>query len=116
MIKTDETGKGILCYEVSGAIRRIPLQKRGVSRKNIPWTLGSILLEVGEDGVNGSAPLFLVTFNEELIERFERIGVGKNVKVVFHIETREFMDRFNVSCVLDSIDLVSERENYILGK
>lgn len=116
MIQTDETGRGVLQYEVQGVIRRIPLERRGNTKKGVPWVLGSLLMEVGEEGVNGSAQLYLVTFDEYLIETINTIGVGKKVKVKWHIDCRERYDSFSVSAILDDIELMTDGENFLLGK
>lgn len=116
MLKIDETGRGVLQYEVQGVIRRIPLERRGNTKKGVPWVLGSMLMEVGEEGVNGSAQLYLVTFDEYLIETINTIGVGKPVKVKFHVETRERYDSYSVSAILDEIEMLTEGENFVIGK
>ena len=116
MLKVDDTGRGVLQYEVQGVIRRIPLERRGNTKKGVPWVLGSMLMEVGEEGVNGSAQLYLVTFDEYLIETINTIGVGKQVKVKFHVETRERYDSYSVSAILDEIEMLTEGENFVIGK
>lgn len=116
MLKIDETGRGVLQYESTGVIRRIPLERRGHTKGGKEWTLGSVLLEVGEDGIDGSAQLYLVTFNEYLIEQINVIGVGKNVRIRWHVETKEYYDSFRTSIILDNIELMSEGENFLIGK
>lgn len=115
MIKTDETGRSFLSYNSMGRIARIPMEKRGKSAKNHEWVLGSILLEVfdPEDRQNGSARLCLITFDEMLIEQMNTIGVGKDVKVRWHVDVRDNFDNYKVSLVLDSIEGLSESENFL---
>lgn len=115
MIKTDETGRSFLSYESTGRITRIPMEKRGKSAKNHEWVLGSILLEVfdPEDRKNGSARLCLITFDEMLIEQMNTIGVGKDVKVRWHVDVRDNFDNYKVSLVLDEIEGLSEGENFL---
>ncbi len=116
MLKIDDTGRGVLQFESTGIIRRIPLERRGHTKGGKEWTLGGVLLEVGEEGVVGSAQLYLVTFKEELIEQISVIGVGKNVRVKYHIETKEYYDSFRVSAILDEIGLMTDAENFLIGK
>lgn len=118
MIKTDETGRSFLSYESTGRIARIPMEKRGKSAKNHEWVLGSILLEVfdPEDKQNGSARLCLITFDEMLIEQMNTIGVGKDVKVRWHVDVRDAFDNYKVSLVLDEIEFLTEGENFMLNK
>lgn len=115
MIKTDETGRSFLSYECTGRIARLPMEKRGRSVRNHEWVLGSILLEVfdPEDRQNGSARLCLITFDEMLIEQMNTIGVGKDVKVRWHVDVRDAFDNYKVSLVLDSIEGLSESENFL---
>ncbi len=117
MIKTDETGRSFLSYNSTGRIARIPMEKRGRSVRNHEWVLGSILLEVfdPEDRQNGSARLCLITFDEMLIEQMNTIGVGKDVKVRWHVEVRDNFDNYKVSLVLDEIEFLTEGENFVLG-
>lgn len=116
MLKIDETGRGVLQYESTGVIRRIPLERRGHTKGGKEWTLGGVLLEVGEDGIDGSAQLFLITFDEYLIEQINVIGVGKKVRVRWHVETKEYYDSFRTSIILDDIELMSDGENFLIGK
>ena len=116
MLKIDDTGRGVLQFESTGVIRRIPLERRGYTKGGKEWTLGGVLLEVGEEGAAGSAQLYLITFNEELIEQINVIGVGKNVRVKYHIETKEYYDSFRVSVILDEIGLMTDAENFLIGK
>lgn len=113
MLKDDGTGRCMMQYTVTGRIRRIPLPKMGTSRKGIDWKIGSLVMEVTEDDVQGSAELYLVTFDEMLTEQIDVIGVGKDVKVTFHIETRSYYDSYKVSCILDAIEGLSEAENFL---
>lgn len=117
MIKTDETGRSFLSYESTGRIARIPMEKRGKSARNHEWVLGSILLEVfdPEDRQNGSARLCLITFDEMLIEQMNTIGVGKDVKVRWHVDVRDAFDNYKVSLILDEIEFLTEGENFVLG-
>lgn len=111
MLKTDSTGRSVLQYTVTGRIRRLPLPKSGISKKGIEWKMGSAVLEVMEEGVEGSAELYLVTFDEFLIEELDMIGIGKNVKATFHIDVRSYYDSYNVSCILDAIEGCTDGEN-----
>jgi len=111
----EENGKSVLSYEISGIIRRIPLEKRGVARTGREWVLGSVLLEVTEDGAESSAQLFLNTWDEIMVETLNRIGVGKQVRVRYHIECREYFDSYKTNLILDSIQGLSENEDFIYG-
>lgn len=114
MLKTDERGGAVLQYTVTGRIRRIPLPKCGTSKKG-EWRMASVFLECFEEGVNGSAQLYLVTFDDYLGETLENLGVGKDVKATFHIEVREKFDNCSISLMLDSIELLTAGENFILN-
>lgn len=111
MLKTDSTGRSVLQYTVTGRIRRLPLPKSGVSKRGIEWKMGAVVIEVMEEGVDGSAELYCVSFDEFLIEELEMIGVGKNVKATFHIDVRSYYDSYNVSCILDAIEGCTDGEN-----
>lgn len=112
----DSTGKCMLSFENEAMIRRIPMERRGVTKKGMEWVLGGCLVEVFEEGCGGSAQLYLVTFDEELIERVNVIGVGKTVRIRWHVDSRERYDSYIVSAVLDGIDMLTEGENYLIGK
>lgn len=117
MIKDDGSGRYVLQYTVEGVIRRLPLEKRGVSSKSgREWIMGQVLLEVSEEGVDGSAQLHLITWSEEMVEILNRIGVGKRVKISFHISSTEYYDNYKTSVILDEIDMLSEGENFLIGK
>ena len=113
MLKTDSTGRSVLQYTVTGRIRRIPLPKSGISKKGVAWQMGSVVLEVMEEGVDGSAELYMVTFDEYLIEELDMIGIGKNVKATFHIDVRSYYDSYNVSCILDAIEGCTDGESFL---
>ena len=113
MIKTDETGRSFLSYESTGRIARIPMERRGKSARGHEWVLGSILLEVFDEERNGSARLVLTTFDEMLIEQMNTIGVGKDVKVRWHVDVRDNFDNYKVSLMLDSIDGISDGESFL---
>lgn len=114
MIKTDETGRSFLSYESTGRIARIPMERRGKSARGHEWVLGSVLLEVfDEENRSGSARLCLLTFDEILIEQMNTIGVGKDVKVRWHVDVRDAFDNYKVSLVLDSIEGMTMAESYI---
>lgn len=114
MIKTDETGRSFLSYESTGRIARIPMERRGKSARGHEWVLGSILLEVfDEENRSGSARLCLLTFDEILIEQMNTIGVGKDVKVRWHVDVRDNFDNYKVSLVLDEIEGMTMAESYI---
>lgn len=114
MLKGDGTGKYLLSFQNEALIRRIPLERRGVTNGR-EWVLGGLLCEVFEPDTEGSAELYLITFDGLLIEQINRIGVGKRVKIAYHIETRQRYDSYNVSAVLDSIQGLSENEDFIYG-
>ena len=105
MIKTNEKGSGVLSFTAKGVIRRIPIEKRGTSKRGVEWTLGGVCLEVSEDGCEGSAMLYLIAWGDELVEEINRLGVGKKVKANYHIETREMYDSFRTDVVLDDINI-----------
>lgn len=113
MLKADSTGRSVLQYTVTGRIRRLPLPKSGVSKKGVAWHMGSAVIEVMEEGVAGSAELYLVTFDDFLIEELEMIGVGKNVKATFHIDVRSYYESYNVSCILDAIEGMTMEESFL---
>lgn len=114
MIKTDETGRSFLSYESTGRIARLPMERRGKSARGHEWVLGSILLEVfDEENRSGSARLCLVTFDEMLIEQMNTIGVGKDVKVRWHVDVRDNFDNYKVSLILDEIEGLSDGENFL---
>lgn len=115
MIKEGKNGTLLMQQTVSGVTRRIPLEKTGVSKKGVEWTLGGVLIEASEEGFDGSVPLFFSTFDTELIELINRIGVGKEVVVTFHIECSAYYDNYRTNLVLDSIEGKSESENFIYG-
>lgn len=116
MITQDSTGKCLLSFENNATIRRIPLERRGMTKKGIPWELGSCLVEVFDNEQNCSAQLFLVTFEPELIEQINVIGVGKNVKIRWHIDCRERYDSYSLSAILDEIEMLTDGENFVIGK
>lgn len=117
MIKTDETGRSFLTFENTGRIARIPMERRGKSARGHEWVLGSVLLEVfDEENHSGSARLCLLTFDEILIEQMNTIGVGKDVKVRWHVDVRDAFDNYKVSLVLDEIEFLTEGENFMLNK
>lgn len=113
MLKTDETGRCRLSFENTGVIRRLPVAKTGVAKTGREWTLGSVLLEVTEEDVQGSAQLYLITWDALLVETLERIGVGKRVRVRWHLETREKYDSYVWNAILDDIGGLSENEDYM---
>lgn len=114
MIK-EENGKSVLSYEATGVIRRIPLEKRGVARSGREWVLGSVLLEVTEDDAESSAQLFLQTWDDLMVETLNRIGVGKQVKVRYHIECREYYDSYKTNLILDDIAGMTDGEDFVYG-
>lgn len=116
MIRDDGSGRYVLQYTVEGVIRRLPLEKRGTGRTGHEWVMGQVLLEVSEEGVDGSAQLHLITWSEEMVEMLNRIGVGKRVKISFHISSTEYYDNYKTSIILDEIQMLSDGENFLLGK
>ena len=115
MITQNELGKYVLSQEVTGIIRRIPIESRGVSKGGREWVLGKVVLEVYEEGKEGSAQIYLTTFDEELTEMIQMLGVGKRVVVQFHIDVKEFYDSYRINLILDSISGMSENEDYVYG-
>lgn len=117
MIEQDNTGKYLLSFETNAIIRRIPLTKYGTAKNGNEWSIGSILLEAYDEDENASAELFLIYWNDELMaEQIERLGCGKRVKVKWHVETKAFFDNYKTSLVLDDIEMLSDGENYLIGK
>ena len=114
MIK-EQDGKRILQYEVNAITRRIPIEKRGISQNGKEWLLATLFVEVYEGNEMDSVELMLTTFSEEMYETVTRIGVGKDVKIKFHIDTWQRNGRYSISCVLDSIEGKNEAENFIYG-
>lgn len=114
MIKEQKDGQYMLSYENTAIIRRIMLPKCGVTNGK-EWRLGRFLFEVFEEGTDASAELFLVTFDDELSETVERLGVGKRVKISWHVQSRAHYDSYIVSAVLDSISGLTESEDFIYG-
>ena len=115
MIKEGKNGMLMMQHTVSGVVRRIPLTRNGISKRGVEWELGGVLIEASEEGFNGSVPLFFSTFDTELIELINRIGVGKEVVVTFHIECSAYYDNYRTNLVLDSIEGKNEAENFIYG-
>lgn len=115
MIKEGKNGMLMMQQTVSGVVRRIPLTRNGISKKGVEWELGGVLIEAFEDGFNGSVPLFISTFDPELIELINRIGVGKEVVVTFHIECSAYYDNYRTNLVLDSIEGKNSSENFLYG-
>lgn len=115
MIKEDRTGRRVLSYESVGRIERLPAVKTGVSRSGNEWRLGPCLLEVYGDDRSQSARLFLTTFDEFLIEQVHAIGVGKEVRVRWHVDVREHYDSYMVSLVLDEVHGMTDAEDFVYG-
>ena len=115
MIKDDGNGRLLMQQTVSGVVRRIPLTRNGMSKRGVEWELGGVLIEASEEGFNGSVPLFFSTFDTELIELINRIGVGKEVVVTFHIECSAYYDNYRTNLVLDSIEGKNSSENFFYG-
>lgn len=113
MINTDSTGYSVLKYDVQGIIRRIPMERRGMSKKGYEWVLGSVMLECYEEEGNGSAQLGLITWDNEMIERINRLGVGKKVIVTFHIESKEKYERIETQVILDDIKGIDDGDNFV---
>lgn len=116
MVQTDNTGRSVLSFEAVGRIERLPMVKTGTSRRGNEWKLGSCLMEVYNEGRTQSARLFLTTFDELLIEQMHTIGVGKDVRVRYHVDVREHYDTYTVSLMLDEIGFMTDGENFLLGK
>lgn len=115
MIKEGKNGMLMMQQTVCGVVRRIPLTRNGISKRGVEWELGGVLIEASEEGFNGSVPLFISTFDTELIEVINRIGVGKEVVVTFHIECSAYYDNYRTNLVLDSICGKNENENFLYG-
>lgn len=111
MIQTDNTGRHLMCFETNAVIRRIPLERRGTSRSGKEWVMGSVVIEAFEDAECESALLYLITWQEEMIETLNILGVGKKCKVKFHIECREYYDSYKTSLFLDAIEGCTDGEN-----
>ena len=75
--------------------------------------MGSVVVEAFEDAECESALLYLITWQEEMIETLNMLGVGKKCNVKFHIECREYFDSYKTSLMLDSIDGISEGESFL---
>lgn len=113
MIQTDNTGRHLMCFETNAVIRRIPMERRGTARSGRGWVMGSVVIEAFEDAECESALLYLITWQEEMIETLNILGVGKKCKVKFHIECREYYDSYKTSLMLDEIEGLSEGENFL---
>lgn len=113
MIQTDNTGRHLMCFETNAVIRRIPLERRGTSRSGKEWVMGSVVIEAFEDAECESALLYLITWQEEMIETLNILGVGKKCKVKFHIECREYYDSYKTSLFLDAIEGCTDGESFL---
>lgn len=116
MIQNDGTGRYLLTYEATATIRRIPVERRGVSKRGTEWVLGGVLVEIEEEGCNGSAQLYLQTWDDLMVERLNKLGVGKRVRIRYHIETKEYYEKYNTSIIIDEIGGCTEAEDYLYGK
>lgn len=116
MVKNEATGRYSLSFTSEGVIRRIPFERHGTSKKGIDWVLGGVLIEVQQEGCEGSAQLYLSTFDSTLIETINTIGVGKRVKIDWHIECKEYFDNYKTNAVLDDISFLTENEDFLLNK
>lgn len=115
MIQSDKTGRHLMCFETNAIIRRLPTERRGTARSGREWVMGSVVIEAFEDAECESALLYLITWQEEMIETLNILGVGKKCKVKFHIECREYYDSYKTSLILDSIDGISEGESFVFN-
>ena len=115
MIRTNAVGKYVLTYEATGVIRRLPVESRGTSRRGTEWMHGNVWLEVFEEGVDGSVPLCLSTWDEEMWETLNRIGIGKKIRVKYHVECSEYYDGARISFLIDEVGGMSDGEDYIYG-
>lgn len=116
MVKNEATGRYSLSFISEGVIRRIPFERRGTSKHGVDWTLGGVLVEVQQEECEGSAQLYLCTFDEMLIEQINTIGVGKRVRIDWHIECKEYFDNYKTNAVLDDISFLTDGENFMLNK
>lgn len=116
MIEKQQDGKYLMTFETNAVIRRIPMPRYGTSKSGKDWSLGSVLVEAYDEDESASAQLFLITWDELMIEQIERLGVGKKVSIRYHIDVREKFDSYNVSLVIDDIEMLSDGENYLIGK
>lgn len=115
MIKSDSLGKYVMALETDAVIRRIPIPKYGTSQRGVEWTLGSLIVEAYDQDETKSAELCFNSFDPEMIELFERIGVGKRVHICYHISCRRVYDNYHISLMVDSIVGLSDGEDYLYG-
>lgn len=115
MIKTDSLGKYVMALETDAVIRRIPIPKCGTSPRGVEWALGSLIVEAYDEDETKSAELCFNSFDPEMIELFERIGVGKRVHICYHISCRRVYDNYHISLMVDSISGMNENEDYVYG-
>lgn len=116
MIEKQQDGRYLLSFECNAIIRRVPIPRYGTSKSGRDWSLGSVLVEAYEEDESASAQLFLITWDELMIEQIERLGVGKKVKIKYHLEVKERFDSYNLSAIIDDISLATENENFLIGK
>ena len=109
--------ENLLTFEVTGLIREIPLEARGISKNGVPWTRGGIYLEVFDEfSEGGSVPLYLTVWGDELVEHINTIGVGKKVRVKFHITSRRSpYGQFSTNVNLETINGMTENEDFVYG-
>jgi len=115
MIKTDETGRSTLSFESVGVIRRLPVTCYGTSKRGHEWSMQNVQLEVTEEGAEGSATIWLIAWDEELIETLNRIGINKKVKVEYHIDSRDYLDGGRTSLTIDKINGMTDAEDFLYG-
>lgn len=115
MIKTDETGRCTLSFESIGVIRRLPVTRYGTSKHGHEWSMQNVLLEVTEEGAEGSATIWLTAWDEELIETLNRIGLNKKVKVEYHIDSRDYLDGGRTSLIIDRVGGITDAEDFLYG-
>ena len=75
-----------------------------------------MLVEAFDEDESQSAQLFLITWDSLMIEQIERLGVGKKVHIKYHVSVREKFDSYDVSLIIDEIDMLSDGENFLVGK
>lgn len=113
MIQTDNNGRRFMCFSTNAVIRRIPLERRGTARSGREWVMGSVVVEAFEDSECNSALLYLITWQEEMVETINMLGVGKKCKVKFHIECKEYFDNYKTNIILDAIEGCTEGESFL---
>lgn len=117
MIEQNEKGKRILSFETNAIIRRIPISQFGTRKDGSEWRKDSVLLEAYDEDESASAEMFLIYWDNELLaETIERLGVGKKVRVKYHLSFTPHFDNYYQSVILDDVQMLTEKENFLIGK